>query len=464
MFPQPDPHGSPTRRTGTRDEIRRVGDWLTIASAFYFANASPASGCQAVGEQDRHGGSGDRCPRRRGTRCKTGGGPDVVPGARTVLLPSISPLRALDEVLRTSGSERIVLLAADATPTPEAFAAQVLHAADKNLDACLQIADPLIYEPGPAAWAIPATLFTRSALEKVPRRLTRTETEFWAIFSSNARVGGMPPERSVERPSKDLTAALIDPNWYLAMNPDIAAPRVEPVDHFLNTGWRERRNPNPWFHTAWYLGKNQEVLARDINPLWHFVIEGAARLQPSPGFDIGWYSRQYLNTDRPCAKALLHFMNVGLSIGAIPYPRLRVSPARGKAPRSPFSEPGEHLLQALVDAAWYRANYALKRNPSFNAAAHYFERGWRLGYNPNPWFDTSWYLSQNPKLGAATSNPFRGLGRTARTTASPLSSTSNGPPVTISAASSPARRCCDIFWPSASLPGPFRILASRRRR
>jgi hypothetical protein len=356
-----------------------------------------------------------------------------VPDARIVMLPATSPLRAISEVLSSSDAERIVVLPADAPPpSPEAFAAQVLHAAEQGLDACLPIVDSLVYEVGPAASAIPGTLFARSALEKGPLRLARTELQFWALFSSASRVGGMPPAHPVQRPDKrfastrllsrpslriapeDLIVALVDPDWYLALNPDVAALNVDAVDHFLNTGWRERRNPNPWFHTAWYLGKNPDVLARNINPLQHFVLEGAAAgLQPSPGFDIAWYSRYYLDADQPFAEALLHFMTVGLSVGSVPFPRLHASKALAKRPdfllfeRNEPERPDddETLLQALVDADSYRASYAPGQGPLFSAAADYFEQGWRLGYNPNPWFDTRWYLSQNPGARAAKVNP-----------------------------------------------------------
>lgn len=364
-----------------------------------------------------------------------------VPDARVLKLsPTSSHLLAMAELLASARGERIILVDPAAPPQPESFALQLLHSAAEHLDACLPGRDPLVYTPGPETSLIPGALFLRSTLEKTPIGLIRTEAQFWAVLSNSGRIGALPPAAPIPRPlpvgrhdfpvsrmmPADLMAALIDRDWYTAVNPDIATMDVDPVDHFLDIGWRERRQPNPWFHTAWYLAKNPSVLERNMNPLEHFVVEGAAEgIQPSPGFDIAWYSRQYLDADRPCAEALLHFMTVGLSLGAVPYPRLHHSGTNTRAgaepqrpvhpwnyqPQPPAEE--EHqLLEALVDADWYRATYASRQSTLLDAAAHYADQGWRQGYNPNLWFDTRWYLSQNADARSGQTDPLTHFIRT----------------------------------------------------
>ena len=44
--------------------------------------------------------------------------------------------------------------------------------------------------------------------------------------------------------------------------------------HYLNIGWRENKNPSPFFSTADYLKKNPDVDNGLINPLMHFEKHG----------------------------------------------------------------------------------------------------------------------------------------------------------------------------------------------
>ena len=58
----------------------------------------------------------------------------------------------------------------------------------------------------------------------------------------------------------------------------------------------------------------------------------------------------------------------------------------------------------LLDAAWYRAaGEALATD--CDPALHFLEDGWREGRWPNPYFDTNWYLRENPDVARAGMNP-----------------------------------------------------------
>jgi UbiA prenyltransferase family/Sulfotransferase family len=144
----------------------------------------------------------------------------------------------------------------------------------------------------------------------------------------------------------------VDRTWYRKTYPDIGS--MDPVDHYARAGWRERRSPNEWFSTTWYLQNNPDVLAAEANPLLHFLREGRKQ---------GRFSAPH------------EFWN----------------------PLAWLSGPGG------VDAGWYRRTYRLDR--STNAAAHYAERGWREGKDPNPDFSTGWYLESNSDVAAAGTNP-----------------------------------------------------------
>jgi hypothetical protein len=44
---------------------------------------------------------------------------------------------------------------------------------------------------------------------------------------------------------------LFDTAWYLAANPDVAAAGVDPLQHYIDYGAAEGRDPNPLFDSEW---------------------------------------------------------------------------------------------------------------------------------------------------------------------------------------------------------------------
>ncbi len=69
-------------------------------------------------------------------------------------------------------------------------------------------------------------------------------------------------------------AALFAAAYYLAANPDVAAAGVDPLDHYMGTGWREGRNPSAAFDTRRYLTAHPDI--GHFNPLAHFIMSGEA--------------------------------------------------------------------------------------------------------------------------------------------------------------------------------------------
>ena len=65
-----------------------------------------------------------------------------------------------------------------------------------------------------------------------------------------------------------------DAAGYLAHNPDVAAARADPFQHYETSGWKEGRNPSTLFDTSSYLAANPDVAAAHINPLDHFLTNG----------------------------------------------------------------------------------------------------------------------------------------------------------------------------------------------
>lgn len=185
-----------------------------------------------------------------------------------------------------------------------------------------------------------------------------------------------------------------DATFYLARNPDVAAARVDPLQHYLTYGWREGRNPNAWFDTRYYLNQNPEVAASGVNPLKQFASAGWAEgRDPSVRFSVS----QYLTANPDVAAA-----NVD------PLQDYMQSIRSGSTSRTAFAAT-PHALSAdpLFDSARYYAAHPDVAATGIDAAAHYHSQGWTQGYDPDSWFSTNFYLSANPDVAAAGIDPFQ---------------------------------------------------------
>ena len=84
-----------------------------------------------------------------------------------------------------------------------------------------------------------------------------------------------------------LLAPHVDAVFYRARNPDVAASGADPVAHYAATGWREGRDPSPWFDSDAYLDANPDIRAAGLNPLLHYLrtgrLEGRAVFRPDGG-------------------------------------------------------------------------------------------------------------------------------------------------------------------------------------
>lgn len=64
-----------------------------------------------------------------------------------------------------------------------------------------------------------------------------------------------------------------DAAFYVETNPDLPQP-IDPFAHFMNIGWRQRRDPAPWFSVEQYLRTQGDVAESDANPFAHFLLTG----------------------------------------------------------------------------------------------------------------------------------------------------------------------------------------------
>jgi hypothetical protein len=95
---------------------------------------------------------------------------------------------------------------------------------------------------------------------------------------------------------------LLDAEFYLRANPDVAAARMDPFKHYVKYGAAERRQPHPLFDPAHYLASC--AAARDaINPLLHFLEQSHSWANPHPLFDCDAYLRAHPDAGNP----LVHY-------------------------------------------------------------------------------------------------------------------------------------------------------------
>ena len=94
--------------------------------------------------------------------------------------------------------------------------------------------------------------------------------------------------------TEQLLGLVVDPVWYRMRYRDVAAGGIDPLRHFIESGLRERRDPNRWFDGAWYLRQYPDVAVTGAHPLLHYMTTGASQgRDPHPRFDAAWYVAEH---------------------------------------------------------------------------------------------------------------------------------------------------------------------------
>jgi GT2 family glycosyltransferase/glycosyltransferase involved in cell wall biosynthesis len=155
---------------------------------------------------------------------------------------------------------------------------------------------------------------------------------------------------------------LFDRDWYLAHNPDVTDSGIDALEHYINTGWRDGREPGPNFSARGYLSSYPDVAALKTNPLLHYLKHGKAE-------------------------------------GRNPRPKLSQLGA-------PVGEEYEKVqASGLFDEEFYLTTYADVKAAKIDALEHYLTNGWRENRDPSPAFSTEGYFQLNPDVAAANMNP-----------------------------------------------------------
>ncbi len=94
---------------------------------------------------------------------------------------------------------------------------------------------------------------------------------------------GKPPMSPNSKVIRTLTQEYFDSQFYLRKYPDIAAAGVDPLDHYLQYGWREMRTPNTSHTTEDFL-RACNLSAKDVtfNPIYQWIQSGKPPIIPMP--------------------------------------------------------------------------------------------------------------------------------------------------------------------------------------
>ena len=157
---------------------------------------------------------------------------------------------------------------------------------------------------------------------------------------------------------------LFDPHYYLVNNPDLADTRLSPLQHFVQIGGWENRNPSPSFDTQFYLQQYPDVKAFGMHPLVHYIRYGRKEGRFSQLADWEKMIESTIDEDE---RILLEsgFFNV------------------------------DHYFQVNQDA----------QQLGMHPARHYLLRGWKADQDVVSGFDTQYYLETNPDVKALGTCP-----------------------------------------------------------
>jgi len=210
------------------------------------------------------------------------------------------------------------------------------------------------------------------------------------VASKNAVTATMTPAPSADEIYRLLSTA-VDVDFYREINPDLAAERMDPIRHYAESGWREGRDPAPWFSSQHYLAAYPDVATAGWNPLCHYLLKGRHE------------GREIVRS-----KLADTYLVESLRRGAPPVWRFEVPDVA--EPETVGERPTRADERAIV-AAEFDAVFYLGANPDVVALGvdpldHFVSTGWREGRDPNPFFSVNDYLEAYPDIGAADANPF----------------------------------------------------------
>ncbi|MBQ8188680.1 MAG: hypothetical protein IJZ44_02770 [Lachnospiraceae bacterium] len=216
--------------------------------------------------------------------------------------------------------------------------------------------------------------------------------------------------------------------WYLSKYKSVLKSDIpDPYAHYLYRGWKDMKEPSPFFSGRMYLNVNKDV---EMCPVIHYELFGKKEgreihtdnyylVKNSEYFDEKWYERTYLWNEKYGFDPVFHYLFWGWREGKNPCkhfagdmyleanglrdknicPLVHFEKNRDRADIKLTSEEYRTILfSEQFEAEWYRDKYMRDEKEFVDPLTHYLYRGWKLGYNPNKEFDTQMYLDVNKRV------------------------------------------------------------------
>lgn len=95
----------------------------------------------------------------------------------------------------------------------------------------------------------------------------------FGCFENRRFFNELPQQPPVEFLLAEKTA-LFNEKYYMEHNRDLAGMSMKPIEHFMNFGWAEGREPSGLFSVRDYNNFNPDIKAAHVQPLAHFVTAG----------------------------------------------------------------------------------------------------------------------------------------------------------------------------------------------
>ena len=199
-----------------------------------------------------------------------------------------------------------------------------------------------------------------------------------------------------------VISTAVDGTFYRAVHPDLTHARIDPIRHYAENGWREGRDPAPWFSTADYLKAHPDVAKAGWNPLHHYMVRGKREgraVEPSQR------ANAYLE------ERVRHGLETGWRFESLAWAATEEmapdpSAAADGAPVARDAVAERSLVATEFDAAYYLSSHPDVLATGTDPLDHFMMAGWRERRDPNPAFSVRDYLESYPDIAAAGINPF----------------------------------------------------------
>ncbi|WP_374658798.1 hypothetical protein [Phenylobacterium sp.] len=173
-----------------------------------------------------------------------------------------------------------------------------------------------------------------------------------------------------------LLVVAVDSDFYRQVNADLSYGEIDPPRHYDLVGWREGRDPTPWFSTNAYLDTHPDVAARGENPFFHYLSRG-------------WREGR----------------EIVASAHSAAYHALSDDERAARKPPS-FTKDELAAAAAAFDARYYLATNHDVAGSGVDPLDHFLVHGWRERRDPSHDFSVADYLALNPDVAAGGAHPF----------------------------------------------------------